>query len=188
MVAGHKAQGILVTREKYMQVLLFSTEFQVFLFTTPTTPPWYACLNQRENSESTIPFIFLYMFISDCTGTKSSFYNAQTSVLNVINTLYQNTEPSVMKFSNSHLIWYLPLLVCNWLFIRGVYLWQSWGSHTTKLALVCKELSTLSIPFVRKRRTANKLYCTIYLSSVFLIKRNAGVVAFKIIDSYCKWK
>lgn len=142
-------------------------------------PPCNIHVLTKGRIQSTPHFIFRYMFILDCIGTRSSICDAQTSVLNVINLLYQNMElPSVMKFSNSCVIWYLPLLIWKWLFIRGMYLQRSWGRHTTKLALVCKELPTLPIPFVRKRRTANKLYCTIYLSSVFLIKRNTGVVAF----------
>lgn len=177
MVAGHKVQGILVTRKKIHASSPLFYRISGVCFSPPHLVIMHVLTKGRI--QSTIHFIFLYMFISDCIGTRSSIGNAQTSVLNVINTLYQNMElPSVMKFSNSRIIWYLPLLAWNWLFIRGMYLWQSWGSHTTKLALVCKELSTLSIPFVRKRRTANKLYCTIYLSSVFLIKRNTGVVAF----------
>lgn len=36
-------------------------------------------------------------------------------------------------------------------------------SFLKKWVLVCKELLTLSIPFMRKRRTANKLYCKIHM-------------------------
>lgn len=140
----------------------------------PPSPLWYACLNQRENSESTIYFFSVHVRLG---LHRHKIFHLQCT--NFCAWCYEYVVPklSVMKFSNSRIIWYLPLLVCNWLFLRGMYLWQSWGSHTTKSALVCKELPTLSIPFVRKRRTANKLYYTIYLSSVFLILINTGVVA-----------
>lgn len=171
---GKKSRELLVTRKK----ICASSP----LFYGISGLSFFLCnmhVLTKGRIQSRIHFIFLYMFILDCIGARSSIWNALTSVQNVINTLQQNMElPSVMKFSNSRIIWYLPLLILKWLFMRGMCLWQSRCSHRTKSALVCKELPTLSIPFVRKRRTANKLYCTMYLSSVFLIKRNTRGVAF----------
>lgn len=163
--------GNISTRKKYLQVLLFSMEFQVFLFPCPLCN-MHVLTKGRIQSQQYI--FFLYMFVSDCTV---KIFHLQCTKFCAECYEYVVPKPPIMKFSNSCIIWYLPLLVCNWLFLRGMYLWQSRGSHTTKSALVCKELPTLSIPFVRKRRTANKLYCTIYLSSVFLIMINTGVTA-----------
>lgn len=56
------------------------------------------------------------------------------------------------------------------LLFRIVYQMCFWQppcySFLKKWVLVCKELLTLSIPFMRKRRTANKLYCKIHMLNV----------------------
>lgn len=81
--------GNISTRKKYLQVLLFSMEFQVFLFPCPLCN-MHVLTKGRIQSQQYI--FFLYMFVSDGTVTRFSICNAQNSVLNVMNTLYQNLQ------------------------------------------------------------------------------------------------
>lgn len=170
-MAGHEVQGILVQEKNTCKFSSFLWNSRCF----SSLVPFVICMSEPKG-EFRVNNIFFFVHVRLGLHRHKIFHLQCT---NFCAECYEYVVPKlpVMKFFNSRIIWYLPLLVCNWLFLRGMYLWQSWGSHTTKSALVCKELPTLSIPFVRKRRTANKLYCTIYLSSVFLILINTGVVA-----------
>lgn len=50
-------------------------------------------------------------------------------------------------------------------------------SFLNKWVLVCKELSTVSIPFMRKRRTANKLDCKICILNVsWILKEKSSFI------------
>lgn len=77
-------------------------------------------------------------------------------------------------------IFWLPFAFLE-LFIKYVFFTAS-SLQFLKWVLVCKGLSTLSIPFMRKRRTANKLCCKIHMLNVsWILKEN---IVYKQIFSW----